>query len=204
MKQHIQFAWVWSAGSWPQYFAWILGHFLLGYVAGTLRWFDRDGAAHLATFRRLLIAGLVCGAAGTAMVVAMYAGVFRRPHLAIQLAGGVLIELHYVGLAVAFVAAVVLLAQRPRWRRALSVLAPVGRMPLTTYFMQSLICTFLIYGWGLGWIEWISPLGCIGLALAVFAAQLLLAHAWLRHFRFGPLEWVWRSLVYLRPPPMRL
>src|SRR5690606_5832494 len=78
MKEHIQFAWVWSAGSWPKYLAWILGHFLLGYVAGTLRWFDRDGAGHLRHFRRLLIKALACGAAGTAMVVAMYAGAFYR------------------------------------------------------------------------------------------------------------------------------
>ena len=79
-----------------------------------------------------------------------------------------LVELHYVGLAVAFVAAVMLLVQKPRWRRVLAVLAPVGRMPLTTYFLQSLICTFLLYGWGLGWIGWISPVGCIGLAFAIF------------------------------------
>jgi uncharacterized protein len=79
MKEHVQFAWVWSAGSWPQYLAWILGHFLLGYVAGTLRWFERDGAEHLPGFRRLLIAGLACSAVGTAMVVAMHAGAFFRP-----------------------------------------------------------------------------------------------------------------------------
>jgi uncharacterized protein len=204
MKEHIQFAWIWSAGSWPQYLSWILGHFLLGYVAGTLRWFDRDGADRLATFRKLLFAGLACGAAGTAMVVAMNAGVFFRPGLAVQIGGGVLVELHYVGLAVAFVAAVVLLAQGPRWRHVLALLVPVGRMPLTTYFTQSLICTFLLYGWGLGWIAWISPVGCIGLAFAIFAVQLGLAHWWLHYFRFGPLEWIWRSVVYLRRPPMRV
>ena len=151
MKEHVQFAWVWSAGSWPQYLAWILGHFLLGYVAGTLRWFERDGAEHLPAFRRLLIAGLACGAAGTAMVVAMHAGLLpaapRRPdrrrcprRAPLRRPGRCLRG----GRDVA--------GQRPRWRRVLAVLAPVGGMPLTTYFLQSLICTFLLYGWGLGWI----------------------------------------------------
>jgi uncharacterized protein len=57
--------------------------------------------------------------------------------------------------------------------------------------------------WGLGWIGWISPVGCIGLAFAIFGVQVGVAHLWLRHYRFGPLEWIWRSIVYLRRPSIR-
>jgi|GEM_PF-4036367 len=46
--------------------------------------------------------------------------------------------------------------------------------------------------------------GCTGLALAIFTVQIAIAQLWLRHFRFGPLEWAWRTAVYLRPPPMRV
>jgi len=94
--------------------------------------------------------------------------------------------------------------QRPAWRRILRAVAPVGRMPLTTYFSQSLICTFIFYGWGLGWAGSLGAAGCIGLALVIFSVQIAICHFWLRSFRFGPLEWLWRTAVYLKLPPMRM
>jgi uncharacterized membrane protein YeiB len=109
-----------------------------------------------------------------------------------------------LAMTLAYVGIVVLLMQRPAWRRILRVLAPAGRMPLTTYFSQSLICTFLFYGWGLGWAGSVGVAGCTGLALAIFSVQLAICHLWLRRFRFGPLEWVWRSAVYLKLQPMRM
>jgi uncharacterized protein len=62
-----------------------------------------------------------------------------------------------------------------------------------------LICTAVFYGWGLGWAGRVHAAGCVGIALAIFTLQLIASHVWLRHFRFGPLEWIWRLLVYLRP-----
>jgi uncharacterized protein len=113
-------------------------------------------------------------------------------------------EVGTLGLTGAYVAVVVLLMQRPAWRRLLMLVAPAGRMPLTTYISQSLICTSLFYGWGLGLAGHVSAAGCIAMSLVIFAAQVLACDLWLRRFRFGPLEWVWRSLVYLRRQPMRL
>ena len=46
--------------------------------------------------------------------------------------------------------------------------------------------------------------GCLGISLAIFALQIAAAHLWLRRFRFGPAEWLWRTLAYGRRPPMRL
>jgi uncharacterized protein len=76
-------------------------------------------------------------------------------------------------------------------------------MPLTVYLSQSLIMTGLLYGWGLGWNEVLAPAGYVGLSFAVFAVQVIACRLWLRWFRFGPLEWAWRAVVYLRLPPMR-
>jgi uncharacterized protein len=108
-----------------------------------------------------------------------------------------------VGQVAMYVAIVVLLMQRPRLRRLLVILAPVGRMPLTTYLMQSAICTFLFYGWGLGWST-PGAAACVGLGLGIFVVQIAIAHVWLRWFRFGPVEWLWRRVVYLRAQPMRV
>jgi uncharacterized protein len=86
----------------------------------------------------------------------------------------------------------------------LAVVAPVGRMPLTTYFMQSAVCTFLFYGWGLGWAGKVGIAGGTAIALAIFCVQIAIAHLWLRRFRFGPFEWLWRAAVYWKLPAMRV
>jgi uncharacterized protein len=76
-------------------------------------------------------------------------------------------------------------------------------MALTNYLMQSVICTTFFYGYGLGWYNRIGPLAGVGLCLAIFMAQVVLSACWLLRFRYGPAEWLWRSLTYLRPLPMR-
>jgi uncharacterized protein len=103
-----------------------------------------------------------------------------------------------------YVAAFALLFQRERWREVLGVLAPVGRMALTNYLMQSVVSLCLYDGWGLGLIGRLPPSRCVALTLAVFALQVLWSRAWLARFRFGPAEWLWRSLTYGRAQPMRL
>jgi len=91
---------------------------------------------------------------------------------------------------------VALLMRRRLPRRLLTAIAPVGRMPLTTYLSQSLIATFVFYGWGLGWIGEVTMAGGIAIAAAIFAAQVVIAHLWLRRYRSGPMEWLWRAMVY--------
>lgn len=203
--EHIRYALVWSARIYLWYFLWLLGRFLLGYVAGTLRWFDNDGADHLAVFRKLLRWGLAGAAGATTVSVLARVGVIPVARLVLPAILGLqaVEQVGLIALALAYVAIVVLLMQRPAWRRVLRILAPAGRMPLTTYVSQSLLCTFLFYGWGLGWAGSVGTAGCVGLAVALFAVQVAACHVWLRWFQFGPLEWVWRSLVYLKLPPMR-
>lgn len=102
-----------------------------------------------------------------------------------------------------YMAAFVLLFQRAAWRHWLRKLAPMGRMALTNYLAQTLFGLGLFYGIGLG----IGPrLGLVGIAacsIAIFALQAAFSCWWLARFRFGPAEWLWRSLVYGKPQPMR-
>jgi uncharacterized protein len=102
------------------------------------------------------------------------------------------------------VAIIVLVMQRPTARRRLTIVAAVGRMPLTAYIAQSIICTFVFYGWGLGWAGKVHSAGCVAFAFVVFAFEVAGCHLWLRWFHFGPLEWIWRALVYQRLPAMRV
>lgn len=205
MHAHVTLALLWTLGSnavW--YLPWMLARFLLGLIAGARRWFDRDGADHLAVFRTLLVAGAIGTVIGWVPEALVVANRFDPAGhgIAVAVAATVVARLALLAQVAMYVAAVVLGMQRPGWRRALVVIAPVGRMPLTTYLMQSLICTSLFYGWGLAWTT-PPPAACVGLGLAIFAVQIAIAHAWLRWFRFGPAEWLWRSIVYWRPQPMR-
>ena len=85
----------------------------------------------------------------------------------------------------------IVLAARP-----LCFLAPLGRMAFTCYLAQSFILSFVFYGWGLGQFGRMSAANGILLAIAIYAAQAIASALWLRRFRFGPLEWVWRSFSY--------
>jgi uncharacterized protein len=83
---------------------------------------------------------------------------------------------------------------RPLLRR----LAPVGRLTLTLYVGQSLIFVPLFYGFGLGLYRTITEPQALALGIAAFLLQVAFAHWWFARFHYGPLEWLWRALTYLR------
>jgi uncharacterized protein len=203
--EHLRFAGVFMAGAYLWYFFWVLGRFLLGYIAGKQRWFARDGADHLPMFRRLAAWGGVVALVINAIVFAIQHKWLPLDALGVagRLVGTVLFELGMLSTVLFYVGIVVLAMQRPRLRRLLAVLAPAGRMPLTTYFTQSLVCTFLFYGWGLGWGGKVGAAATVGIALVIFSVQVVIAQLWLRCFRLGPFEWLWRAAVYWKLPQMR-
>jgi uncharacterized protein len=82
-------------------------------------------------------------------------------------------------------------------RPLLQYLVPAGRITLTLYIGQSLVLVPVFYGFGLGWHDDISQLQALLLGLAAFALQLAFAAWWVRRFRYGPLEWLWRAGTYL-------
>ncbi len=94
-------------------------------------------------------------------------------------------------------------AQSPATQRVLAWLAPAGRMALTNYLMQSVVCTLVFYGYGLGYFEQLARAWQVPFVLVLFTGQVMFSRWWLQRFRFGPMEWLWRSLTYLRPQPMR-
>ena len=94
------------------------------------------------------------------------------------------------------VGVVMLLYQSQTWPRLTTRLAAVGQMALSNYLMQSLICTTLFYGYGFGLFAKIYRPGLALIVLAIWILQLWLSPIWLKRFRFGPAEWVWRSLTY--------
>ena len=80
--------------------------------------------------------------------------------------------------------------------RVIGWLAPAGRMALSNYLLHSLVFTLLFYGYGLGLYGELGRAAATLLAFALYTLQLWFSHWWLLRYRYGPMEWLWRSLTY--------
>jgi uncharacterized protein len=185
-----------------------LGRFLLGYYVGRRRLLH-ESHLHLALFRRLLVWGLVVGVIGNAVFVWVSVAMDNKTANEASLwavAAAWIVDIGIPAMSLFYLSAIVLLFQRPRWQRRLLWLAPVGRMALTNYLMQTVFHLFIFYGYGIG-LGLIGRVGtslCIPLSLAIFALQIIYSRWWLARFRFGPAEWLWRTLTYGARQPMRV
>ena len=176
-----------------------LAMFFAGFIAGR-RGLFANADAHRALFRRLLFWGLAVGLPG-ALVYAFPS--IRLDNAVRELYGLAATLLTAPFLAAAYASGLVLLMQTPRGHVLEGLLAPAGRMALTNYLMQSLVCAWLFLAYGLRWIGTVGPLAATAIAFAIFAAQLVLSRWWMRRFVYGPVEWLLRAFTNLVPPPMR-
>lgn len=179
----------------------ILAMFLLGLAvgkAGLLEDLDRHGD----TLRRARLAGFLVGVPATLTWLLV-----RPPDVFTFDASTLISTVGFVlggpALSIGYAATLALATRDPAWLRRLTPLASVGRVALSAYLMQSLVMTTLALGYGAGLYGRIGPAAAMAMAVALLAVQLPLAVWWTRHFRFGPAEWVWRSLLYGRLQPMR-
>ncbi len=108
-----------------------------------------------------------------------------------------------IPVALGWIGAVMLFCRAARGSRLYRVLAATGQMAFTNYIAQTLICTFIFYGHGLGLFGSVERSGQILIVFGVWGLQLLWSPWWLSRFRFGPLEWLWRSLTYWSFPSFR-
>jgi uncharacterized protein len=179
----------------------ILGMFLLGLYAGRRR-ILHDSSAHAPLIRKIAGWGLAVGVVGNLASVVGNELVRPMDYSWLGVVPAVGMTLGEPALCLFYVSGIVLLTQREAWRRRLRPLAAVGRTALSNYLLQSLICTLIFNGYGLGLYGRVSPAVGFGLTCVIFALQIPLSGWWLRRFRFGPVEWVWRSLTYGKRQPM--
>jgi uncharacterized protein len=179
----------------------LIGMFLLG------TWFVRSGVmehpgAHLRFFRQLAVYGLPVG-----IGVGLLGSLIAMSHtpgdrydgwgiaVGLSILGNLPACLGYVGL-------VVLMLQSKTVFSRISVLGLPGRMALTNYLAQSLICTIVFYGYAMG--RWGMPRAQqVLFVLTVYAAQIVVSHWWLSRFHYGPMEWLWRGITYWHLPQFR-
>lgn len=183
----------------------IFGRFLLGFYAGRRGWlFEID--SHRAILWRALPWLLLVGVIGNGVAVAREwsesaAGTADQP---LWLLATPVSQLGIVSMAAFYAACVALLMERERSGRLLAHLAPVGRMALTNYLTHSVAFLLIMTGVGLGAAGRFGAAVCLAISIVLFACQIVMSAWWLRRFRFGPVEWLWRSLTYGRAQTMRV
>jgi uncharacterized protein len=157
--------------------------------------------------RRFYLAMLIIGY-GIGLPAAFYGGQQLLAHdydFVYKFAGGkyynylgsVLVALGHIGLVMLFCKSNLL----PKLKNALS---SVGRMALTNYLMHSIVLTLIFYGYGLGLFARFERFELMFFVLGMWIVQLIVSPIWLRNFRFGPAEWLWRSLTYKQKQKMQV
>jgi uncharacterized protein len=178
--------WVIETYRYPQ----MLGLFVCGLLLG------RSGAIQdPARLRRLAWRALLLGICGIGLMQLVR---WRVDALALQgmrqfVVSGLVNALANLAQTAVWAGGFVLLYQWAAAARWLRVFVPYGRMSLTCYVTQAVVGVPFFYGFGLGMYREIGPFLALTFALALFAVQCAFAHAWLRRFSYGPLEWVWRA-----------
>ncbi len=175
----------------------VLGIFLFGLYIWRQGYLQRP-AEHHAWWTRAQRVGFVVGIAGNLAYVAVD-WIYHPDPLKpgpLTLAMFTLQSVVVPALSLAYSATVVRLWQQPAWRQRLMPFSYVGRMALTNYLVQSLICTTIFYSYGLGLYGRVGPLADLFLAIAIYSLQVPFSKWWLATHRYGPAEWVWRRMTY--------
>lgn len=105
--------------------------------------------------------------------------------------------------AIFYVLSITLLFRTNWGSRIIHPLTWVGRMSLSNYILQSIISFWLFYSIGFGFYGEIPPIGSVIIVVVVYTMQIFVSKAWLKKYRYGPLEWLWRTLTYGKKQPLK-
>ncbi|MCL2415137.1 MAG: DUF418 domain-containing protein [Bacteroidales bacterium] len=169
--------------------------FLLGLYAGK-KGFFQNVAENISTIKKMQIWGLVVGLVLSTIKFMVVDLAITDPYsfyAVIHLVSSIFGDL---GLAVFFMATIIRLYQNKNWMQRLVPLAYTGRMALSNYLFQSIICTFIFYNFGLGLFGQVGPAIGLALAIVIFTGQVYVSKFWLQRYQYGPVEWLWKSLTY--------
>lgn len=192
----------WAAVLLPAYllFGYLLMFMSFFFLGAALLKLDFFSQARTSWHKRLVFAGL---AVGLPMSIASAIAMPDKPAFDGPSVAAVLgFSVSAILMAVMYMSGIALLTHSGRCGVLVKWLATTGRMPLTNYLMQSVCATFIFYWWGLGMFGMSSQTMNVAIVLGVYMCQIVISNLWLSRFRFGPTEWLWRTITYMKVQPM--
>jgi uncharacterized protein len=179
----------------------VLGMFLIGFYAGR-KMIYANLENYVVLFKKLRRWGFIIGI--PAAIACTYFEIFQKevPN-PIGLGHTFFYAISVVPLSLAYTSVICLSWIKKKGNSKLKVLAPLGRMALTNYLMQTIIGITLYYGVGLGFGGNIGPAVFIPIGLGVYVLQIIYSNLWFKYFNYGPMEWIWRQLTYWKKLPLR-
>ena len=180
----------------------VVGMFVIGLLFARHRLFH-DTTAHLPRIRAALLWLIPLAVVTNGTCAVLYGSFNSLVPSGMSLLYQIIATIGQLSGCLTYIFLLLVAFHSPRAHRFVAPIGAVGRMALTNYLMHSIVFTTLANGYGVGLYGRISLSVGLLLTFATFVVQIVLSNAWLRAFRFGPLEWLWRSLTYGELQPLR-
>jgi len=201
---------IWQASSWAYRYAYIiesnripkvLGMFLFGFYVGR-KMIYAQLETKILLLKKLKKWGFIIGIP-ISIAMAFFEIDGKEIPSVVGLADTVLYAVSVVPLCFAYVATICLFWVKTGGENKLKYLAPVGRMALSNYLLQTLLGIGIFYGLGIGLGGKVGPTIFFPIVIVIYFLQILFSNWWFIHFNYGPVEWVWRQLTYLKKLPLK-
>ena len=173
----------------------VLAFFLCGLYVGKKGIF-RDLSGHAAYLARIRNIGFPLGGIFLLLTIFVETGIWPVSHLIRQSLFASFNYLASLFIFPAYIATLLLFLQGERGKKILAPIAATGRMALTNYLAQTVICIFIFYGFGLGLYGQVAVTTGIILTIAIYLVQVVWSSLWMEKFNYGPMEWLWRVMTY--------
>lgn len=178
----------------------VLAFFLCGFYVGKKGIF-KDIPGHTELLRKIISRGLPLGIFFLLLYLLVETGIWS---VSLLFRPALLAAFNYLAsifIFPSYIAIILLVLQRPFCKKLLTPVAAAGRMALTNYLLQTLLCVFVFYGFGLGLYGAVTVTAGILFTIVIYLVQVIWSNLWLRKFRYGPMEWFWRVLTYKNIQP---
>jgi uncharacterized protein len=168
-----------------------LGIFLLGYFLASVRFFTEKSKS---TF--LLITSLIIGLLATISAKILGGSSYQFPPTLPNILYKFLLSTGQIFMCFFYITTICKFFQTSVGTRILKHLKPFGRMALSNYLFQNILMIIIFYNFGFNLFGRIGLIPTTSIAVLILISQIIYSNIWLKHFKFGPFEWIWRSLTY--------
>lgn len=181
----------------------VLAFFLCGFYVGK-RGIFKGLASNVPLFKKIRSWGFPLGVLGLLFYIVIETGLWPVHILAKDALLNATNYAASIFIFAAYIATILLSLQTSFCQKFLAPVAAAGRMALTNYLMQTIICVLLFNSFGLGLYSKVSLFQGILLTVAIYLLQVAWSNIWLHKFRYGPMEWLWRVLTYKKLQPFKI